>query len=142
MTMADRIAVMNGGRLQQLATPDEMYKLSGQSLCRRVSRQPADEHTSGPAIADGHLSVPGGWSIPEPSRTKAPAELRVGHATRIDRVVAAGTPGAAPASVIVSEPLGSEVIVNVNLGETMVRVRTSARRPSPPGRNRPPSTRL
>ena len=123
MTMADRIAVMNGGRLQQLATPDEMYKFPANLFVAEFLGSPPMNILPVRQM-DGHLSVPGGWSIPEPSRTKAPAELLLGIRPESIRVVAAGTPGAAPASVIVSEPLGSEVIVNVNLGETMVRVRT------------------
>ncbi|HET9775275.1 MAG TPA: ABC transporter ATP-binding protein [Gemmatimonadaceae bacterium] len=123
MTMADRIAVMNGGRLQQLATPDEMYKFPANLFVAEFLGSPPMNILPVRQV-DGHLTVPGGWSLPEPAQTRVPTELLLGIRPESIRVVSAGTPGAAPASVIVSEPLGSEVIVNVNLGETMVRVRT------------------
>jgi ABC-type sugar transport system ATPase subunit len=40
--------------------------------------------------------------------------------------------GAQPADVLVSEPLGSEVIVNVKIGEVLLKVRTAPEvRPDP-----------
>ena len=39
MTMADTIAVMNGGRIEQLGTPAELYEQPADRLRRRVPRQ-------------------------------------------------------------------------------------------------------
>ena len=43
LTMSDRIAIMNHGKLQQLGTPDEVYYQPGEHLRGRVYRQPGDE---------------------------------------------------------------------------------------------------
>jgi len=124
MTMADRIAVMSGGRLQQLATPDEVYNYPANLFVAEFLGSPPMNIL--PAVwQDGAVVVPGGWRIPVPSRHDLPAELRLGLRPEAVDVVSAGTPGSASARVLISEPLGSEVIVNVMLGETMIRVRTA-----------------
>jgi multiple sugar transport system ATP-binding protein len=131
MTMADRIAVMNGGRLQQLATPDVMYNFPANLFVAEFLGSPPMNIL--PLQRDGgQLTVPGGWTIEEPPGVNLPAEMMLGIRPESIHVVPADTPGASPVSVIVSEPLGSEVIVNVMLGETMVRVRTAPEiRPRP-----------
>ena len=43
MALADRIAIMNDGVLQQVGTPDEVYHAPGQPVRRAVRRQPGDE---------------------------------------------------------------------------------------------------
>ena len=48
MTMGDRIVVMEGGLVQQIGTPLEIYDDPRQPLRRRVHRQPSDEFFSGP----------------------------------------------------------------------------------------------
>ena len=49
MSLADRIAIMNDGVLQQVGTPAEVYRASGQPVRRPVHRQPGDEHPAGEA---------------------------------------------------------------------------------------------
>ena len=43
MTMGDRIAVMNDGRLEQVGTPEELYEAPGERVRRRLPRLPGDE---------------------------------------------------------------------------------------------------
>ena len=43
MTMGDRIAVMNDGRLEQVGTPAELYDDAGQRVRRRLRRLPGHE---------------------------------------------------------------------------------------------------
>ena len=38
MTLADRIAIMKGGEIMQLGTPDEIYNRPAEPLCRRLHR--------------------------------------------------------------------------------------------------------
>ncbi|MGY3333327.1 ABC-type sugar transport system ATPase subunit [Mesorhizobium sp. USDA 4775] len=47
MTLADRIAVMKGGVIQQLDAPANHLQPSGQSLCRRIPRFAGDEFHRG-----------------------------------------------------------------------------------------------
>ena len=43
MTMGDRIAVMNKGRIMQVGPPTELYERPENTLCRGLYRQPPDE---------------------------------------------------------------------------------------------------
>ena len=43
MSLADRIVVMRGGQIQQIGTPDEIYRKPQQRLRRLVPRQPPDQ---------------------------------------------------------------------------------------------------
>ena len=47
LTLADRIAVMNGGVIQQFASPHEIYHHPDEPLCRRLHRLARDEHDRG-----------------------------------------------------------------------------------------------
>ena len=43
MTLAQRMIVMNAGRMEQIGTPDEVYAPAGDDLRRRLHRLAADE---------------------------------------------------------------------------------------------------
>src|SRR5215217_6847297 len=130
MTMADRIAVMNGGRLQPLATPDEVYGRPANLFVAEFLGSPPMNIL--PAVWREGRVVAGGWQVSVPGLAAPRGEIRLGVRPEAIQVVPEGIPGSAPASVIVSEPLGSEVIVNVTFGEAMVRVRTAPEiRPRP-----------
>jgi multiple sugar transport system ATP-binding protein len=123
MTMADRIAVMNGGRLQQLATPDEVYNFPANVFVAEfLGSPPMNIMPAG--VQNGELVVPGGWRMPLDGLLVASPELRLGLRPEAIEVVPEGTPGASPARVVISEPLGSEVIINVIMGDQTLRVRT------------------
>ena len=57
LSMADRVAVMRAGRLEQCAAPAELYARPGHRVRRRVRRH--DEPDPGPADADGTVEVLG-----------------------------------------------------------------------------------
>jgi sn-glycerol 3-phosphate transport system ATP-binding protein len=48
MTLAQRMIVMNAGRIEQIGTPEQVYQPAGHDLRRRLHRQPADEPAEGP----------------------------------------------------------------------------------------------
>jgi multiple sugar transport system ATP-binding protein len=122
MTMADLIAVMNKGRLQQLASPAELYARPANLFVARFCGSPPMNVLAG-AVADGRFAHASG-SVPLPAEHRGGAQLgfRPEHA-------ALGEPGAADAfagEVYVVEPLGNETLVTVDLGGTLVNVRASA----------------
>ena len=43
MTMADKIVVLNGGRIEQVGAPMDLYPPPGLALCRRIHRLARDE---------------------------------------------------------------------------------------------------
>ena len=59
MTLADRIVVLNKGRVEQVGTPLELYQRSGQPLRRPVHRLARDEHPAG--RGSGRTVGPGAW---------------------------------------------------------------------------------
>ncbi len=132
MTMSDRIAVLDAGRLQQLGAPDTVYQRPANLFVAQFIGSPPmnilDAERNGDALV-----VAGGWRIAVPSRIDGgSAGLKLGlRPEAIDLALANGD-GGQPAVVLVSEPLGSEVIVNVKLGDALLKVRTAPEvRPDP-----------
>src|SRR5256885_7430289 len=131
MTMADRIAVLELGELQQLGTPDTVYQRPANLFVAQFIGSPPmnilDAERSGSSLV-----VAGGWRVPAPSRLDGHGALKVGLRPEAIALRLARDDGAQPADVLVSEPLGSEVIVNVKLGEALLKVRTPPEiRPDP-----------
>ena len=84
MSMSDRIAVMNGGRLEQLAGPTELYEEPASLF---VARFLGDNNVFHGAVAsaEGGITVDGGRTL-ESHATKAPKGARVSAALRPERV--------------------------------------------------------
>ena len=57
--MADKMAVMQGGVLQQYDAPERVFANPGQHVCCRLRRQPGDE----PAVSAQVLATPGGAAL-------------------------------------------------------------------------------
>src|SRR5207248_4478108 len=123
MTLTDLIAVIHTGRLQQLGTPDTVYQRPANLFVAQFIGSPPMNIVAA-RHENGSLLLEGGWRIEAPRIAKDAAELRAGlrpEAIELDMVA---REGAQPAEVLVSEPLGSEVIVNVKLGDVLLKVRT------------------
>jgi multiple sugar transport system ATP-binding protein len=122
MTLADRIAVMNAGSLQQVGTPDDVYDRPANLFVAQFMGSPP-MNTLPVERANGELVTEGGWRFPTPHGLSPEGSLTLG--IRPEDITLSLTPdnGAFPAAVFVSEPLGNEVIVNVLVGETVVKVR-------------------
>ena len=74
MTLADRVVVMNGGRIEQIGTPYEVYHQPAHPLRRRLHRLAGNELPAVPARAERQRSDGSrcrtSWSFPvPPSRT-------------------------------------------------------------------------
>jgi multiple sugar transport system ATP-binding protein len=136
MTLADRVVVMNGGNIEQIGTPDEVY------------------HAPASLFVAGFIGAPTMNLLP--ARFERPDALRIGEADLIplrragngvesvvfgirpeDVDVAAGSLPSGlidlPATVEVVEPLGADTLVFTNVfGASMIaRVRPGER--PPPG---------
>jgi multiple sugar transport system ATP-binding protein len=134
MTMADRIAVLDAGVLQQLGSPDGVYQRPANLFVAQFIGSPPMNILD--AARDGEaLVVAGGWRIDAPHRLDGARAVKVGlRPEGIDIAMGQSNRGQ-PAEVLVSEPLGSEVIVNVKLGDVLLKVRTSPEvRPDPGAR--------
>jgi multiple sugar transport system ATP-binding protein len=131
MTLADRIAVMSAGELQQLGTPDEVYDKPANVFVAEFIGSPPMNLL--PARQDGEsVVVDQGWRIPAPPLNGQSGDIIVGLRPEAILLSFSEEPGSQPARVHLVEPLGSEVIVNVRMSDHLIKVRTEpAIRPDP-----------
>ncbi|WP_304615788.1 ABC transporter ATP-binding protein [Paracoccus sp. (in: a-proteobacteria)] len=126
MTLADRIAIMRGGKIQQLASPDVIYRkpanlyvagFIGSPPMNLLPGRLEGNRFTGPLVADvtgyDFTTRPRG---PEVVLGIRPEHVRTGAA-------AEALPIRAEALVEVVEPMGADTLVWAQLGQTPFRVR-------------------
>ena len=123
MTMADLIAVMRDGKLQQLASPAELYAQPANLFVARFCGSPPMNVLDG-HVADGRFANEAG-SVPLPDRIAAGA-TKLGFRPEHAGLTEPGTPDSFAGEIYVVEPLGNETLVTVDLGGTLVNVREAA----------------
>jgi multiple sugar transport system ATP-binding protein len=126
MTMADLVAVLRNGRLQQLAPPDELYERPANAFVATFVGSPPMNVIPGVVDPESAGFRVEGATIPLGERYGACAEsasVSIGARPEDIGLVAIGAPGAVPAEVYVVEPMGNEVLVDVLVGETRVTAR-------------------
>jgi ABC-type sugar transport system ATPase subunit len=126
MTMADRIAVMSAGRLQQVGTPQEVYEHPTNLFVAQFIGTPPMNTLDGKITTDGGpaVAVAGGGRIPIPHGITTP--LDEGH-----RVVVGVRPehltlapdGALEMAVRGVEWLGHECLIFGSVGEVPIVIR-------------------
>lgn len=128
MTMADRIALMSGGKLQQFSEPDSLYQHPRNMFvagfigsppmnlldCSLITKDGRD------IISDGGFQIEIPQDLGKRARDSAnPDELTLGIRPRDIQVHLERAPGSVESEIYVGEPLGDEVILNLRLrGET------------------------
>ncbi len=123
MTMADMVAVMQDGRLQQLATPADLYARPANLFVARFCGSPPmnvlDGEVSGAAFTHPHGTL---------ALTDAPVRgpVKLGFRPEHAAIVAPDAPGALRGEVYVVEPLGNETLITVALGDALVNMRAAA----------------
>ena len=123
MTLADRIAILRGGYLEQFDTPDTIYRRPVSTFVAGFVGSPAMNFLPATVAADGAtLTLPGGVNL------AAPGELRPRLAGAAGRKVTlglrpehigldAGGGAPVPGRVTLVEPLGAETLALVRIGE-------------------------
>ena len=127
VTMADKMAVMNGGVLQQYDAPERVFAQPGEYVRCRLRRQPGDE----PGAARRSLATPGGAALEGAGGWRcelSPSECAEGpggerwlrHTRRAAQhdhcCTRRRSPGAIPSRVYTVEPTGDITYVHVFLG--------------------------
>lgn len=128
MSLADRIAVLHEGRIQQIGTPDEIYR-------RPVNRFVAGFFGSPPMnlltaevrqYADAAELVGDGFRFPFPNpatlRSALPGELEIGippEEVRMGRQQSSDTPH--PCKIAWIEHLGSRQVLDIALGDASIK---------------------
>jgi multiple sugar transport system ATP-binding protein len=123
MSLANRIAVLNAGKLQQIGTPDEVYDHPANVFVAEFIGSPPMNLLDASLDGDA-LVVGGGWRIPVGGLASGSARngpLRVGlrpEGITID-------PDGQAAEVVAVEPFGSEVIIDVRVGGQSLKIRAA-----------------
>ena len=136
MTLADRIAVMKGGVIQQLAAPQDIYQRPVNRFVASFLGSPAMNFLDGALEpgADGPEFVAGDVRIPVARYGFAGATAPVGPATLGIRPEHIGTqrgegwPFSASVPVEVVEPMGADTLVWSRLGGQPVTMLVSSER--------------
>jgi multiple sugar transport system ATP-binding protein len=138
MALADRIAIMNDGLLQQAGTPTEVYQHPTNLFVAQFIGSPVMNVSRATLRAeDGQTTVVFGegdasFAFPDELHRQLAAagdaepDLMVG--IRPENVLVAGqeTPGYIPVEAHIIEPLGAYDIVDLKLGQQLLRARTTS----------------
>ncbi len=134
MTMADRIAVMNDGRVEQLGEPLELYDNPANLFVAQFIGSPAMNvfdgvfrKSSSCVEALGHRWPTG----PSGGGVGGNEGQAVKYGIRPEHIGLDG--GGIPAEVVVAEPMGAEAELIVKVGETSFTVVTHGRSSAKPG---------
>jgi multiple sugar transport system ATP-binding protein len=140
LSMADRIAVLNRGVLQQIGIPEQVYDHPVNRFVASFIGSPTMNFLKCTFINGAEPRLNGqGWSLPLPgaSRQKleaAPnAELLLGVRAEDLSIRRQYGPGLWEAQVYVVEPLGDRNIFDLRLGVEIVRVKAAATLTADPG---------
>ncbi len=114
LTMADRIAVLNQGRIVQVGTPDEIYDQPANTFVAQLVGTPRINLFSS-VREDGKVYVPKSQlHLPLPAGLDLPAEFLLGVRPEDVKPEPAGE---FSGRVALIEPLGVETIVHIRSGE-------------------------
>ncbi|MDP9152508.1 MAG: ABC transporter ATP-binding protein [Myxococcota bacterium] len=117
MTLADRIAVMRGGRVLQTGSPREIYEQPNTAFVAAFLGSPRMNLL--PARVDADAIVAGAFRLPRPAGVSG-GRLEVGVRPEHVSLGRDGVRG----EVIAVEPLGAETHVVVRVGENTLRAQT------------------
>ena len=128
VTMADRIAVMNGGHLQQYATPDEIFHHPVNTFVAGFIGSPAMNLLRGTVVTEhGETSIQGegGWRHPLNAVNAARAAASTGEVILGIRhgdltLHREARPGAVETRVYTVEPTGDLTYVHLKLGSLLL----------------------
>ena len=129
MTMADRIAVMNEGRIEQLGEPLELYDRPTNLFVAQFIGSPAMNVFEG-VLRDGAVEALGArWPVPQGTRAPAGRAVKYGIRPVHFDLNSEGI----PAEVVVVEPMGAETELVLKIGGESLTVMTHGRSNAAPG---------
>ncbi|WP_372572190.1 ABC transporter ATP-binding protein [Ruegeria jejuensis] len=136
LTLADRIAVMKGGQIQQLASPTEIYNRPGNRYVADFVGSPAMNFIEGLLIEDRFeardqvLSLSG---YPFAKQPGGPATMGIRPEHVATAAAAESLPFNADVPVEVVEPMGSDTLVWTRIADEPFRVRLDGQTSIQPG---------
>jgi len=128
MTMADRIAVMSGGSVQQIGSPDEIYDRPANIFVAGFIGSPAMNFLRGNVGTDGETTVirGEGWELPLSATNATRAakstngQVIVGARHTNLTVLPESASTGLPARIYTVEPTGDLTFVHVGLGSQVL----------------------
>jgi multiple sugar transport system ATP-binding protein len=125
LTMADLVAVLREGELQQVAPPDEIYdRPANQFVARFVGNPPMNVLR---AVVDQDAVHVAGGTLPLPAERRtacvAAGVTDLGIRPEDVRLVEPGRPAALTGEVYVVEPMGNETLVDLRVHDERLAVR-------------------
>lgn len=127
MTLADRVVLLNDGRVQQIGAPLELYEAPASVFVATFLGSPTMNLL--PARVDGRRVVGEGFAL-EVERAVNAREVVVGVRPEHVALAEAGE-GCLAAAVEVVEPMGAETFVHCRAGDVQVVLRTDQPPPAP-----------
>jgi sn-glycerol 3-phosphate transport system ATP-binding protein len=125
MTLAERMIVMNAGRMEQIGTPEEVYQRPATTFVASFIGSPPMNLLEGQA--EGTRFTTGGVTLALPAAAPRNGTLLLG----VRPEHADPAPSGWSLQVDVVEMLGAERLIYCRLGETMFTVRLDATLPAP-----------
>ena len=123
MTLAERMIVMNAGRMEQIGTPEEVYHRPATTFVAGFIGSPPMNLIKG--TADGSRFSVDGQALPLPSAAPRSGELILGLRPEHASLRPAGNPGW-QLKVEMLEMLGAERLVYCSAGHVLFTVRVEA----------------
>ena len=136
MTMADRIVVMQDGRVEQIGTPLELYDHPANLFVAQFIGSPAMNVVAGVVrIGSGEKWLEAEGNVRWPLAAAGPGSpgQAVAYGIRPGDIGVAGGAGGVPAEVIVVEPTGAETELLVRVGASEIVVVVHGRPEAQPG---------
>ncbi|MEO8924573.1 MAG: sn-glycerol-3-phosphate import ATP-binding protein UgpC [Caldimonas sp.] len=124
MTLAERMIVMNAGRMEQIGTPDEVYHRPATTFVAGFIGSPPMNLVRG--MADGRSFTTGGQQLPLPADAPRNGELVLGVRPEHVELAIASSPASWPMRVQALEMLGAERLVYGLIGDALFTVRLDA----------------
>jgi multiple sugar transport system ATP-binding protein len=136
LTMADRIVVMNAGRIEQIGTPLELYDTPANLFVADFIGSPSMNFIRGTVHSDGtgtYVGAAGGTRLRVPDSHAGLAGRKVVYGVRPEHFALATGEEGAEAVVEVVEPTGANIEVFVELAGERVCAVFAERHPFKPG---------
>src|SRR5205823_10896746 len=138
MTMGNRIAVMNAGKIQQVGTPLDVYEQPQNVFVANFIGTPPMNFIKATVAEGGASLAAAGYALPAPAHARAALAARAGKAVlvgiRPENVVEPGrtTRGATAVMELTAdmvETLGDEVVVHGRQGDSLIAFKMDPHNP-------------
>ena len=130
MTLSDLVVVMNGGHIEQVGPPLELYDTPATLFVAAFIGSPQMNFFEGVVTPEGRLELAGGPQL-DPGRPLAAPGQTVTMGVRPEHLELAETGW--PAEAVVIEPTGSETQITARLSRTTIRILLRGRTGIKPG---------